>query len=136
MTAAFTRAAHRLTHGMRAIISRPLGMLAAVKSRSCHSSWNEKPLQLDGWLGRRPGLTQGEVRMPRLACRTTMVEAPFLNLAEQPERSVAPLFIRCRHLEEARSQVVGSASVLREDVGVIAYGRRSTKALSSWSRTP
>jgi hypothetical protein len=49
-----------------------------------------------------------------------MVKTPFLNLAEQPERARAALFIRCRHLEEARSQVVGHARVLREDVGAVA----------------
>ena len=35
--------------------------------------------------------------MSRLACGTPVFEAPFLNLAEQHERGLAPIVIRSRH---------------------------------------
>jgi hypothetical protein len=49
-----------------------------------------------------------------------IVVTPFLDLAEHPERTLAALFIRCRHLEEPRSQIVGRTRVLREHVGAVA----------------
>jgi hypothetical protein len=58
--------------------------------------------------------------MSRLACRTAVVETPFLNLADDPKRAVAALFVRCRHLEETRSQIIGRTRVLREHVGTVA----------------
>ena len=60
--------------------------------------------------------------MSRLSCGTAVVETPFLNLAERPERALAALFIRCRHREETGSQIVGRTRVLREHAGAVAVG--------------
>ena len=58
--------------------------------------------------------------MSRLAYGTTVVETPFFNLAEHAEGTLPAVFIRCRHLEEPRSQIVRRTRVLREHVASVA----------------
>jgi hypothetical protein len=65
--------------------------------------------------------------MSRLVCRTAVVETPFLNLAEHPERTLAALVVRCRHLEETRPQIVGRTRVLRERVATVAVRLRGAE---------